>query len=330
MTHRPKIDVDSERLKLQAAGLGATLVDAAGVARLGALDAAAKASGAAGHAKEWTTPKIEALAEWLTPRVEHLYRESLKATAPQVEKAALKATPAIDTAHEKLVSELIPKVVAAVNEAAVRAGAQVEAATTAAAVATGKQSKKAAKAAKAAAALAAKEAAKAEKKGSAGKRFFLVALLLGGGAAAFAWLRSRSTTDPWAEPWEPGDSTTAESLRTRAQAAGGDAADAVGEAAGSAVAKGREATKKAAERVSAVTDDLSEKVQEARGAAGETARKVTRRSPSKTPDQTKPTEGLQTDVPATTEGLPAETATNGAAPDPVEARPEDERGTSGS
>ncbi len=327
MTSRPKIDVDTERLKVQAAGLGATLVDAAGVAKVGALDAAAKASDAAGHAKEWTTPKIDALAEWLTPRVEHLYRESIKATAPQVERAALRATPAIDTAHDKLVDELIPKVVAAVNEAAVKAGA----ATTVAATVAGKQSRKAAKAAKLAAARAAKDAAKAEKKGSGGKKFLLVAGLLGAGAAAFAWARSRSTTDPWAEPWEPGDSTTAESLRTRAQAATGDAADAVGEAAGSAVARSREASKKAADRVSAATEDLSGRVQEARDAAEETARKVTRRSAAKTPDQTKPTEGLQTDVPATTEGLPAETATTGDVPDPVvEQRPRDERGTSGS
>ncbi|WP_208012445.1 hypothetical protein [Cellulomonas shaoxiangyii] len=327
MTHRPKIDVDTERLKVQAAGLGATLADAAGVAKLGALDAAAKASGAAGHAKEWTTPKIDALAEWLTPRVEHLYRESIKATAPQVEKAALRATPAIDSAHDKLVADLIPKVVAAVNEAAVKAGAQVEAAATAAATTAGKHSKKAAKAA----AKAAKEAAKAEKKGSGAKTFFLVASLLGAGAAAFAWLRSRSTTDPWAEPWEPGDSANAESLRTRAQAATGDAADVVGQAAGSAVARSREATRKAAERVTAATDDLSEKAREAREAAEEAARKVTRRSAAKTPDAPKPTEGLQTAVPASTEGLPAETVTTGDVPDPVvDARSEDERGTSGS
>ncbi|NEC93010.1 hypothetical protein, partial [Streptomyces sp. SID12501] len=71
MTHRPKIDVDTERLKGHAADLGATLAD-------GAKDAAHRASDAAGQAKEWTTPRIEAFVDWLTPRVEHLYKESVK------------------------------------------------------------------------------------------------------------------------------------------------------------------------------------------------------------------------------------------------------------
>ena len=285
MTHRPKIDVDTERLKGQAAGLGATLAD-------GAKHGAARASDAAGHAKDWTTPRVEAFVAWLVPQVEHLYRESVKTAAPQVEKVAQKATPAIDTAHDKLVDELIPKLVAAMNEAAVKAGAQVGQAADIAATSAGKQSKKVAKAAR----KAAEKAAKAEHKRSGAKVFWVVAGLAGAGAALFAWLRSRSTTDPWAEPWEPADS--GESLRARAQTAAGDltdrvgdAADAVGEAAGTAVAKGRDAVGKAAEAVGHATEELGDKAKEARDAAQETARKATRRSTPKTPDAGTPAEG---------------------------------------
>ncbi|MBO0898590.1 hypothetical protein J1G42_01250 [Cellulomonas sp. zg-ZUI222] len=287
MTHRPKIDVDTERLKGQAAGLGATLAD-------GAKHGAARASDAAGQAKDWTTPKVEAFVAWLVPQVEHLYRESVKTAAPQVEKVAQKATPAIDTAHDKLVDELIPKLVAAMNEAAVKAGAQVGQAADVAATSAGKHSKKIAKAAR----KAAKEAAKAEHKRSGAKVFWVVAGLTGAGAALFAWLRSRSTTDPWAEPWEPADSLGSESLRARAQTAAGDltdavgdAADAVGEAAGTAVAKSRDAVGKAAEAVGHATEELGDKAKEARDAAQETARKATRRSTPKTPDGTTPDEG---------------------------------------
>ncbi len=279
MTHRPKIDVDTERLKGQAAGLGASLAE-------GAKHGAVRASDAAGQAKDWTTPRVEAFVAWLVPQVEHLYRESVKTAAPQVEKVAQKATPAIDTAHDKLVDELIPKLVAAMNEAAVKAGAQVEHVADVAAVTAGTQSKKVVKAAR----KAAKEAAKAEKKGSGAKVFWVVAGLAGAGAAAFAWLRSRSTTDPWAEPWEPADGS--ESLKARAQSAAGDlndavgdAADAVGEVAGTAVAKGRDAAAKAAEAVGHVTEELGDKAKEARDAAQETARRATRRSAPKTPDE---------------------------------------------
>lgn len=281
MTHRPKIDVDTERLKGQAAELGATLAD-------GAKDAAARAGDAAGHAKDWTAPKVEAFVAWLLPRLDHLYKESVKNAAPRVEEAAKRATPAIDTAHDKLVDELIPKLVTALNEAAVKAGAQVEHAADVAAVTAGKQSKKLAKAAQ----KAAREAAKAERKHSGAKTFWLVAGVLGAGAALFAWLRGRSTTDPWAEPWEPADG--GDSLKARAQTVVGDAADAVGEVAGAAVAKGREA----AEAVAHATEELTDKAKEAAEAAQDTARKATRRSATKKPDT--PAAGATPEAPEST------------------------------
>lgn len=280
MTHRPKIDVDTERLKGQAADLGVSLAE-------GAKEAAARAGDAAGHAKEWTTPRVEAFVAWLLPRLDHLYKESVKSAAPQVEKAAKKATPAIDTAHDKLVDELIPKLVAALNEAAVRAGAQAEHAADVAAGHAGKHSKRIARAAR----RAAKEAARAERRHTGAKVFWVLAGLAGAGAAAVAWLRSRSTTDPWAEPWEPTDSLGGESLKARAHTAAndlqdavGDAADAVGEAAGAAVAKSRDAVTKAAQVVEHATEEIGDKAKEAKDAAAGTARKATRRTTPKKPD----------------------------------------------
>ena len=122
--------------------------------------------------------------------------------------------------------------------------------------------------------------------------------LVGAGAAGAAWVRSRSTVDPWAEPWEPTDptgSTGADAVHThphdvRASVtdAVGDAADAVGEAAGSAVAKSREATRKAAE-----------KLDEARASAEEAAKKVTRRTAAKAEEVADTTEkAVDEDKPA--------------------------------
>lgn len=257
-----KLDVDPDKLKEQAADLGATL------------------SGAAVHAKEWTTPRVEAFIDWLLPRLENAYNESVKAAAPRVEKAAEKAGPAIDTAHDKLVDELIPRLVTALNEAAEKAGAA------------------AAKAADTTADLARANVAELKKqvhvappkKSHKGLNTFLVVgLLVGAGAAGAAWFRSRSTVDPWAEPWEPTDPTGStgpdavhthqHDVRASVTDAVGEAADAVGEAAGSAVAKSREATRKAAE-----------KIDEARGAAEEAAKKVTRRTAAKAEDVADATE----------------------------------------
>ena len=269
------IDVDTEKLKAQAAEIGVAVSDAAV------------------HAKEWTAPRLEAFVEWLTPRLEKAYTESLKAAAPRLGKAAEKAGPVIDTAHDKLVDDLIPRLVAAFNEAAERAAA---AADSAAGALEGRAD------AVAGAAAGAAEDAESAKSHTAAKTFFVVAALAAAGAAGAAWYRSRSSVDPWAEPWEPTDPTGADSLQTRphdghatfTEAVGG-AADAVGEAAGSAVAASREATHKAAEKAAEVKDAAAEKAAEVKDAVAEraaevkdavegTARKVTRR-PTTKPDE---------------------------------------------
>ena len=280
-THRTSIDVDTEKLKSQAAEIGSALSDAAV------------------HAREWSTPRIEAFVEWLTPRLEKAYSESLKAAAPHVEKAAEKAGPAIDTAHDRLVDELIPKLVAAFNEAAEKAHVTAE-------HAAGAIHEHADAVANAAAGAA--ESAEARKSHAAAKAFFVVATLAAAGAAGAAWYRSRTSVDPWAEPWEPTDPTGADSLQTRPHdghaftEAVGDAADAVGEVAGTAVAKSREASRKAAERAAEVREAAEERVADVRDAAAEraaevkdavegTARRVVRR-PSKA-DEPEPPEATQ-------------------------------------
>ncbi len=260
----PKLDVDTEHLKEQAA------------------DLAAKAGDAAYQAKEWTTPKVEAFIDWLLPRAEHLYKESVKAAAPKVEKAADAVSPAIDTAHDKLVDDLIPRLVTVLNDAAVRAGATAE---HVADVAADKASRKSA--AIAAAAVAAAEEKRNRHTGA--KIFWVLTGIAVAGAAIAAWSRSRSQVDPWAEPWEPSESLGSSGHHHSAAAVVGDAADAVGEAAGAAVAKGREAVGKAADAAASAKDDLTEKVAEAKDAAAETAKKVTRRSAPKS--TTTPTEG---------------------------------------
>jgi len=226
-----KLDVDRDQLREQAA------------------QAALAARGAAVNAYGWTTPRVEALAAWLTPRLEHLYAEGVKAAAPQVERAAGVAAPAVDTAHDKIVGELLPKLVAAVNAAADKAqAAELEAARLAEA---------------------------AQKKSSTARKVAIgAALVAGGAAAAVLWARSRTQVDPWAEPWEPTDPLSKAALEEKV----GDAADAVGEAAGSAVAKSREATRKAGEKLAEAREEISDKIEEISDKAKDATKKVARRA----------------------------------------------------
>jgi gas vesicle protein len=274
-TSRPDTDELKKQAAVQAKAATSSIKDASSTA-------ATKAVDAAGHAKDWTTPKVEGFIDWLLPRAEHLYRESVKAAAPKVEHAADRVAPAIDSAHDKLVDDLLPRLVVAMNEAAQKASSAADSAAD--------------RAAAAAAAVAAAAAAKQEKKHTGAKVFWTLVGLAGAATAYVAWRSSRSTVDPWAEPWEPTDSfgSSDSSLSTHGTRSGlanaaGDAADAIGAAAGTAVAKGRDAASKAAETLSEAKEEVTEKVEElsekAKEAATETARKVTRRAAPKKPDE---------------------------------------------
>lgn len=227
--------VDAERLRGQAAELQAVLADAGARANLTAAQLADQARAQAGVAREWATPHVEHGVDWARPRLEKALSDGKHRAAPHVEAAARRAVPVVDTAHDKLVEELLPKVVAAVAAAAAATAAGADRAhdVTAAKLT---------------------ELAHVETKTShKGRNVLLFLALAGAGAAGYqAWRRSGPTTDPWAEdPWPASPSTTGaarsdlqgvvEDVRHELE----DAAEAVGEAAGEAVARTREAAEKA-------------------------------------------------------------------------------------
>lgn len=240
--------VDPERLRAQAAAVGAALAEASQQAGVAAARLAEEARVTAQQAREWAGPR------W-----EKALKDSAAAAGPRVERAAERSLPIVETAHDRLVQEILPKVVAAVNAAA-------------AATATGADRARDVTAAKLT------ELAKIEPEPEptrSSKRTVVLWTLAGAAAVAggvAAWNRSRPTTDPWAEePWEP----TPPSDRLKAAAADvrygvGDAAEAVGEAAGETVARTREATERAAERAR----EMSEQVREATRKAAPRRRRV--------------------------------------------------------
>lgn len=212
--------IDTEKVKERAAEATALLSDVSSKAATQAGSLAAQAKDRAANAKDWAQPRVNDFIAWLTPRAEKAWQDSLQAAAPQVEKAAGKAAPLIDSAHDKLVDDLLPKMVSAFNAAAANAATAQSKASLADTVT--------------------EAAEKASKKNS--RRGWLVALAAGGAAVAgyVFWKRAQPQTDPWAEPWEQG--TGADYSNGTARHSSG-----VGSAAGSAVAKGREVGVKAAQ-----------------------------------------------------------------------------------
>jgi colicin import membrane protein len=249
MVQTPKID--SAKVKDSAADVAAALVGAGSRAANGARDAA-------GQAKDWASPRVDAFVDWLRPRAEKAWNDSVLAAAPKVEGAAVKAGPLVDNAHEKIVDEYLPKLVAAFNAAAARAALTSEEVAEAA--------KKAAKAAE-------KSAKKAQRKGRRRKALAWTAVLGGTAAVGYAFYRrAQPQTDPWAEPWEQAAGPDLDSGPARdAKHVVGDAAEAVGEAAGAAVAKGKEATEKLSEKAAEVKDDVAARASRARRKSADAA-----------------------------------------------------------
>lgn len=170
---RPTLDPD--RLKNQAAEVGARLSDATVRAGVTAEQLALQAKEAALHTKEWAAP-----------RVERAWHEGKKAAAPKIEAAAEKAIPVVDTAHDKLVDEILPKLVAAITAAA---GAAAVGADKAREVADAKLTEIA-------------HIAPPKKKRTGAKIFWTIAGLAIVGGVLSALRRRQPATDPWAEdPW---------------------------------------------------------------------------------------------------------------------------------
>jgi len=308
--------VDTEHLKDQAAQLAGQAQDAASAARDAAI-----------AAKDWTTPRVEAFLEWLKPRIEDAYHQSLQAAAPQVEKAAVKAGPVIDSAHDRLIDEFLPRIVARINALAAQAGEGAGKATslglTAGADALNKAPEKVAEVAKAAAqsvgadtvggaaavrkavgSSSGKAAKIADGGGKSHKKWWFFGLIAAGLAAYGAWRRSRPQVDPWAEPG-PTPSHSFGAFVDNTKQAAGDAAEAVGEAAGVTVARGREARDKVAdaagdlgEKVSDATEDLTDKVSDAVDQAVAATKKAASKA---TPRPRKPRESTDSSAPETVE-----------------------------
>lgn len=115
--------IPTEKLQSQVREQGAALADKVGPA----MDSA----------RDWATPRVGAAVEWAQPRLE--------GAAPRLEAAVTKVGPAFDMARDRLVDDLLPRLVKTVNEAAAatrdstRSGAPAlaAAATTAATAAAG-------------------------------------------------------------------------------------------------------------------------------------------------------------------------------------------------
>lgn len=247
---RPSVpEIEVEDLKAQAAGVQAALEDAAAQASVAAARLAEEAKVAAQHAKEWATPRLE-----------KALRDGAAAAAPRVERAAEKSLPLVDTAHDRFVEEVLPKIVAAVNTAATAAATGADRARDAASAKLTE--------------IAHVEPPAPPKSHTGAKVFWVFAGAVGVAGAIAAWNRSRPTTDPWAEqPWETeadhGDRFKAAAADVRYEL--GDAAEAVGEAAGGTVAHAREVSEKAAEKAREAAEKAREATRKAaprRRAAG--------------------------------------------------------------
>src|SRR5690625_219158 len=138
-------------------------------------------------AMDWAGPKIDQAKDWAVPRAKKAWRKGVKVAAPRIEHAAEVVSPKIDDARDKIVDELIPKVVAAVSAAAATAQEAQEEAR--------KRTKGAAK--------VLKGDAKAKPKRS-GKKWLVIGLVGAAAAGAYvAWNRRQQQEDPWAEEYEP-------------------------------------------------------------------------------------------------------------------------------
>lgn len=214
------------------------------------------------HGKEWAGPKVEAAYDWAAPKVDKAWRSGVQAAAPKVADYAEKSRGAVDVAHDKIVDDVIPKVIAAMEEAAKAAKGGAD----------GLQSK--AHAAVEAAEKAVAKQEKAAKSGSAlGKTLGWV--LVGSavaGAGVLIWRRTQPVDDPWAEEyWDdavaPGASETAAPAAAafgsheNDTASAADKAKHVADEAGNAVA---DAAKNVSDKVDDATDSIKDKVDDAK------------------------------------------------------------------
>lgn len=203
-TGRPTEQAQVDQLRER---LAPVVEHAIGIAREQAVQAAV----AAGHARDWATPRVGAAVE-----------RGRAAAAPRVEAAAERVVPAVDAARDRIVEELLPRLVEAVHHA-VAAGA---AAKTAAAESMSRTVEDAALSL-AAATPSAKARARRRRRRVRTLWIALAAALVSAGIAA-ALRKARARQAAWEfAPTEVSASTTAEP-----GVAGGSTTDIIAAAAG--------------------------------------------------------------------------------------------------
>jgi len=137
---------------------------------------------AAGSAKEWGQPRVEAARHWAKPRVEH----GIEVAAPKLESVVSGLAPKVDTARDKIVDELLPRLTEAINAfAAASAAAKDEAMARGAG----------------AAAVISGDASAAPKRKKKGRVLLILGLFTAAAAGAAAFMKkSAPKDDPWATP----------------------------------------------------------------------------------------------------------------------------------
>lgn len=142
---------------------------------------------AALQAKEGAALAAVSAKGWAAPRLEKAKDKSVERTAPKVEHAAEALAPRVDAVHDKIVEDVLPRLVEAFSAAAAAAAMKADAARDVSQAGLSTAGKKAKAARKV-----------AEPKRSKRKVFFLLTLVGAAAAAGFAaWKRSQPTDDPW-------------------------------------------------------------------------------------------------------------------------------------
>ena len=107
--------VEEPHPRLKAAEIGALLAGATAVAGKTASQLAEQAREAATGAREWAAPHVASAIDWTSPRVQKAWADAYRNASPHVEKAAGKALPVVDVAHDRFVQEVLPRFMAAMT-----------------------------------------------------------------------------------------------------------------------------------------------------------------------------------------------------------------------
>lgn len=222
-------DVDAGKVRDHAEELGHLIGDKAS-------DAGTRAAKLAHEGKTWVT-------DVAAPKVDKAVREGVKVAAPKVEAAAEKVRPAIDTAHDKLVDDYIPRLQKAMQDAA--KAASKEDGLTAKASAAGKATQDA-----------------LSKPPRSRRALKTVGWVLVGTVAAgtgyLLWRRTQPVDDPWAEEYWEGVDDNQQSVVDKAKAVAASATESVKSAASDAVENIKDAAGKLGDAAEAKAEDVSE------------------------------------------------------------------------